>query len=61
MPLGTITSLKEIGASIKKFYQCMSEKNYVNADDYKFLCFEIKERMDEFLEQLEEDYYNLFI
>ena len=39
----------------------MSEKNYVNADDYKFLCFEIKERMDEFLEQLEEDYYNLFI
>ncbi len=57
-------SLKEIATSIKKFYQCMYEKNYVSKDDYKLLCNLIKENMDEFLDQIDlydnESYYNFF-
>lgn len=46
-------SLKEIATSIKKFYECMSENGYVKVEDYKYLCEEIKEHMDEFLEQMD--------
>ena len=46
-------SLKETVVSIKKFYQCMSEKEYVSKDDYNELCSFIKENMDEFLEQMD--------
>lgn len=46
-------SLKETAASIKKFYQCMSEKGYVNENDYNGLSGFIKENMDEFLEQMD--------
>lgn len=60
------TSLKETAASIKKFYQCMSEKNYVDIKDYKELCSEINENMDDFLYSLEEfdniddEFYDIF-
>lgn len=57
-------SLKETASSIKKFYQCMSELGYVTVDDYKKLCREIKDNMDEFLAQMDafEDgtYYDMF-
>lgn len=57
-------SLKETASSIKKFYQCMSEIGYVTVDDYKKLCREIKDNMDEFLAQMDafEDgtYYDMF-
>ena len=58
------TSLKETAASIKKFYQCMSEYNYVSVEDYKSLCSVIKENMDYFLEQVDAyddgSYYDFF-
>ena len=57
-------SLKETAASIKKFYECMSEKGYVKKDDYKSLCREIKDNMDEYLEQMDTfddgTYYDIF-
>ncbi len=57
-------SLKGTAASIKKFYQFMSENNYVNVDDYKDMCSFIKENMDEFLEQVDAfdngTYYDIF-
>lgn len=49
----TKTSLKETAASLKKFYQYMSEYNYVKKEDYKQLCSVIKDNMDIYLEQLE--------
>lgn len=58
------TSIKDTAASIKKFYQCMSEKNYVSVEDYKSLCQEIKENMDEFFDQVDAfdngTYYDIF-
>lgn len=57
-------SLKETASSIKKFYQYMSENDYVSVDDYKEMCSFIKENMDEFLEQVDafdnETYYDIF-
>ena len=49
----TKTSLKETAASLKTFYQYMSEYNYVKKEDYKQLCSIIKDNMDIYLEQLE--------
>ena len=46
-------SLKETAASIKKFYECMSEKEYITKDAYRLLCREIKDNMDEYLEQMD--------
>lgn len=46
-------SLKETAASIKKFYQYMSEYNYVSLEDYKDMCILIKDNMDNFLEQVD--------
>ena len=58
------TSLKETAASIKKFYECMSEKEYVKKEDYKNLCREIKDNMEEYLEQMDAyddgTYYDMF-
>ena len=58
------TSLKETAASIKKFYECMSEKEYVAKEDYKKLCREIKDNMEEYLEQMDAyddgTYYDMF-
>lgn len=57
-------SLKDTAASIKKFYQYMSENNYVSVDDYKNMCSFIKNNMDEFLEQVNAfnngTYYDIF-
>ena len=61
----TKTSIKENASSIKKFYNCMSEKGYVSVDDYKSLCEDIKENMDEILDNLEAfdngTYYDMFM
>ena len=57
-------SIKEMAASIKKFYQYMSENNYVSVADYKNMCYFIKENMDEFFEQVDAfdngTYYDIF-
>lgn len=57
-------SLKETATSIKKFYQFMSENNYVGIDNYKDMCSFIKENMDEFLANVDEfedeTYYDIF-
>lgn len=57
-------SLKETAASIKKFYQFMSENNYVSVDDYKDLCRFVKDNMNEFLDQVDAfdtgTYYDIF-
>ena len=45
----SVASIKETAASIKKFYQCMSENGYVKSEDYKALCQEIKNNMDVFI------------
>ena len=54
------TSLQEIATSIKKFYQYMSENNYVKVDDYKAMCNFIKENMDKFLRELDEYYEEIY-
>ena len=55
---------KEEAASIKKLYAYMSEKGYVEKEDYKFLCEELKDSMDEILDTLEAfdngTYYDMF-
>ena len=55
---------KEEAASIKKFYAYMSEKGYVEKEDYKLLCEELKDNMDEILDNLEAfdngTYYDMF-
>lgn len=55
---------KEEAASIKKFYAYMSEKGYVKKEDYKELCEELKDSMDEILEYLDAfdngTYYDMF-
>ena len=55
---------KEEAASIKKFYAYMSEKGYVEKEDYKFLCEELKDNMDEILDTLKTfdngTYYDMF-
>ena len=54
----SVASIKETAASIKKFYQCMREKNYIKNEDYKFLCQEIKNNMDIFIDSfIEYDQY----
>ena len=60
----TKSSIKETAASIKKFYQCMSEKKYISDKDYKSLCDELKNGMDDFLDLVEKfdngTYYDMF-
>ena len=60
-------SLKETFASLKKFYQYMSENNYVDVNDYKETFKFIKDNMDKLLECVDEfnnfdedDYYDMF-
>ena len=60
-------SLKETVASLKKFYQYMSENNYVGVNDYKETFDFIKNNMDDLLEHVdaynnfdEDDYCDLF-
>ena len=51
-------------ASLKKFYQYMSENNYVSVEDYKDMCSFIKDSMDGFYETLDDfdngTYYDMF-
>ena len=47
-------SLKETASSLKKFYQFMSENNYVDFDDYKETFDYIKDNMDELLKNVDE-------
>lgn len=60
----TVYTTKETAASIKKFYAYMSEKGYVKKEDYKELCEELKDSMDEILEYLDAfdngTYYDIF-
>ena len=60
----TVYTTKETAASIKKFYAYMSEKGYVKKEDYKELCEELKDSMDEILEYLyafdNGTYYDMF-
>jgi site-specific recombinase XerD len=60
----TVYTTKETAASIKKFYAYMSEKGYVKKEDYKELCEELKDNMDEILDTLEAfdngTYYDMF-
>lgn len=55
---------KEKAASIKKFYAYMSEKGYVEKEDYVSLCRILKDNMDEILDNLEAfdngTYYDMF-
>lgn len=55
---------KEEAASIKKFYAYMSEKGYVEKEDYVSLCRILKDNMDEILDNLEAfdngTYYDMF-
>ena len=60
----TVYTTKATAASIKKFYAYMSEKGYVKKEDYKELCEELKDSMDEILEYLDAfdngTYYDMF-
>lgn len=60
----TVYTTKETAASIKKFYAYISEKGYVKKEDYKELCEELKDSMDEILEYLDAfdngTYYDMF-
>jgi len=42
----TAYSVKTTAASLKKFYQCMTERNHVEKKDYKILCDIIKDNME---------------
>ena len=44
--------IKSNAASIKKFFACMLENGVVGKDDYDNLCEDIKEDMDEWLEDM---------
>ena len=48
------TQIKGMAASIKKFYAFMLEQKVVEKDDYDELCEDIKENMDEWLENMRE-------
>ena len=65
--LSSRNSLKETVSSLKRFYQYMSENNYVDVNDYKETFDFIKDNMDELLENVDEfnnldedEYYDLF-
>lgn len=52
-------SIKSTAASIKKFYKCMLEKGHVSKADYQYLVETIKEKMPDWLENMD-DYYVRF-
>ena len=51
------SSIKEMASSLKKFYEYMSALGCVKISDYQEMCYEIKDNMDLYLENLE-DYDN---
>lgn len=54
----TATSIKSTASSIKKFYKCMNELNYVSKEDYKYLCDTIKKHINDWIDEVNE--YNNF-
>ena len=50
-------SIKEMASSLKKFYEYMSALGFIKISDYQEMCYEIKDNMDLYLENLE-DYDN---
>lgn len=47
------TSIKDTAASLKKFYCYMNENGYVSDKDYKNLCKDVKDGMEDILDDLE--------
>lgn len=67
MSMGIQKLLKKTLASLKKFYQYMSENNYVDATEYQNTFSFLKDNMDEILESIddfadfdEDDLYSIF-
>ena len=57
------SAIKGYGASLKKFYKCMLEHGLVTDDEYRFLFYEIKYGMEDWLEAMadyEETLYSYF-
>ena len=50
----TAATVKSTAASIKKFYNCMQQLNYIDKESYKELCDEIKEGMEYWIDEVEE-------
>lgn len=50
----TPSTIKSTAASIKKFYNCMKELNYVTKNAYDFLCEEIKENIEYWVSNVED-------
>ena len=51
------SSIKEMASSLKKFYEYMSALGFIKISDYQEMCYEIKDNMDLYLENLK-DYDN---
>lgn len=47
----TSVTIKSTAASIKKFYKSMEKHGFIEKRDYDDLCLEIKETMDQWLEE----------
>ena len=52
------TAAKDTLASLKKFYQYMSENNYVSKEDYEKMCFSLKDNMDTNLDEVDSFLYD---
>lgn len=50
----TASSTRTTAASIKKFYQCMSELGHIEKENYQELCEVIKDSIDFWIESVEE-------
>lgn len=48
------TTVKENGASIKKFYKCMLEHGYIEKEDYDQLYYTIKNCISDWIENFKE-------
>ena len=49
----TGNATKETASSIKKFYKCMYELGHIEKDAYDYLCEEIKDSLDEWVDKVE--------
>lgn len=56
----TRNSLKEQASSLKKFYQFMTEYNYVDKKDYEYIFNLLKQKMDDILDHVDEYNYSCF-
>ena len=53
----TASTIKSTASSIKKFYKCMLDHQFILKEDYTFLCGMIKECMEEWVDSVN-DYNN---